>query len=270
MLANLSKQYLGTDYGAERKVGSVNAGDIPQLAEESFPMCQRHANDVLVENHHLKHGARMQFGLFLKGIGLKLEDALLFWRSEFTKSMGADKFEKNYAYNIRHNYGKEGKRTDYTPYSCMKIIMSSAPAAGDAHGCPFRHSDQDTLRVRMHAYKLAPKAITEISQLVAGSHYQLACVKYFEATHNVDNAEFVLSHPNQYYEKSREIRTGEKAAEPGTLPAMMGTSGGGAAAASSTPDSPPKSSVSEATGLSDAELAAMMMDEGTDDVPGAN
>jgi len=49
-----------------------------------------------------------------------LEDALLFWRTEFTKSMGADKFEKTYAYNIRHNYGKEGKRTDYTPYSCMK------------------------------------------------------------------------------------------------------------------------------------------------------
>jgi len=278
MLANLSKQYLGTDYGAERKTGSVNAGDIPQLSEESFPMCQRHANDTLVENHHLKHGARMQYGLFLKGIGLKLEDALLFWRSEFTKSMGADKFEKNYAYNIRHNYGKEGKRTDYTPYSCMKIIMSSAPAAGDAHGCPFRHSDQDTLRLRMHAYKVPPKAITEISQLVQGQHYQLACVKYFEATHDVDNADFVLSHPNQYYEKSREIRTGEKVAEPGTLPAMMGnSSGGGAAAAapmsspmSSAPDSPPKSSVSDVTGLSDAELAAMMMDEGVDDIPGAN
>ena len=146
------------------------------------------------------------------------------------------------------------------------------------HVAKCRHSDQDTLRVRMHAHKLAPKAITEISQLVAGSHYQLACVKYFEATHNVDNAEFVLNHPNQYYEKSREIRTGEKTAEAGTLPAMMGTStttttGGGAAAspaASSAPDSPPKSTVSDVTGLSDAELAAMMMDEGTDDMPAAN
>ena len=92
-----------------------------------------------------------------QGIGMKLEDALLFWRTEFTKAMGADKFEKSYAYNIRHNYGKEGKRTDYTPYSCMKIIMSSAPAAGDAHGCPFRHSDIDTLRMRMHSYKVPPR-----------------------------------------------------------------------------------------------------------------
>ena len=43
-------------------------------------------------------------------------------------------FDKKYSYGIRYNYGKEGKKTDYTPFGCMKIIMNNPPAVGDAHG----------------------------------------------------------------------------------------------------------------------------------------
>jgi len=31
-------------------------------------------------------------------------------------------------------FGKEGKRADYTPYSCMKVILSNPPSQGDYHG----------------------------------------------------------------------------------------------------------------------------------------
>lgn len=52
----------------------------------------RHLHKALRENHHLRHGGRMQYGLFLKGIGLSLEQALQFWRSEFVKGkVDADK-----------------------------------------------------------------------------------------------------------------------------------------------------------------------------------
>lgn len=48
-------------------------------------------HDTLRKEHHLKHFGRQQYSLFLKGIGLSLEDALSFWKNEFTKTMDADK-----------------------------------------------------------------------------------------------------------------------------------------------------------------------------------
>ncbi len=62
-----------------------------KLAVESFPLCMRTMQDALQNKHHLKHGSRLQYGLFLKGIGLTLDEAMLFWRAEFTKAMSADK-----------------------------------------------------------------------------------------------------------------------------------------------------------------------------------
>ena len=58
-----------------------------------------------------------------QGIGLPLEEALRFWRSEFAARVPGDKFDKEYAYNVRHSYGKEGKKANYTPWGCLKIVQ---------------------------------------------------------------------------------------------------------------------------------------------------
>lgn len=48
-------------------------------------MSELHYN--LKTKNHLKNGGRFQYGLFLKGIGLSLQDSLTFWRHYFTKKM---------------------------------------------------------------------------------------------------------------------------------------------------------------------------------------
>ena len=46
--------------------------------------------------------------------------------------------------------------------------------------------------------------MTEIADLAAGGHYNLACQKYFEVTHNRPPGKPLL-HPNAYFAESREI-----------------------------------------------------------------
>ncbi|KAK7400033.1 hypothetical protein VNO78_11232 [Psophocarpus tetragonolobus] len=199
----LSSSYLGPDYSQSRENADISLKDIEQFAKSSFPLCMRHLFDKLKEDHHLKHGGRMQLGLFLKGVGLNLDDALAFWRAEFSKKVGLEKFEKQYAYNIRHNYGKEGKRTDYTPYSCQKII-SSTPGAGDHHGCPYRHFSEENLRAAICGMGVNSRAMEDVIDKVRNRHYQLACTLTFEALHGM-SCDAGINHPNQYFSDSRKI-----------------------------------------------------------------
>ncbi|PIK34610.1 putative DNA primase large subunit-like [Apostichopus japonicus] len=82
-----------------------------------------------------------------------------------------------------------------------------------AKGCPFRHTDIKLLKQRLASYKVPTNGIEQIADLVKGYHYQLACTKYFELTHNLDKDEastLSLQHPNQYFDASREILSGKQ------------------------------------------------------------
>ncbi|CAL5398365.1 unnamed protein product [Camellia sinensis] len=199
----LSTSYLGPDYSQAREFAEISLKDIDQVAKSSFPLCMRHLFEKLREDHHLKHGGRMQLGLFLKSVGLTLDDALAFWKAEFSPKVGAERFDKEYAYGIRHNYGKEGKRMDYTPYSCQKII-SSTPGIGDHHGCPFRHFSEENLRAALGKIGVANHAMEDVIDKVRNRHYQLACTLTFEAVHG-SSCDAGINHPNQYFIDSQKI-----------------------------------------------------------------
>ncbi|PRQ38826.1 putative DNA primase large subunit, eukaryotic/archaeal [Rosa chinensis] len=199
----LSTSYLGPDYSQPKEFAEISLREIDDIAKSSFPMCMRHLFEKLREEHHLKHGGRMQLGLFLKGVGLKLDDALAFWKAEFSRKVGAERFDKEYAYSIRHNYGREGKRTDYTPYSCQKII-SSTPGVGDHHGCPYRHFSEENLTAALSRMGVNSRALGDVMSKVRNKHYQLACTLTFEAVHGT-SCEAGINHPNQYFSDSQMI-----------------------------------------------------------------
>lgn len=208
VVESLSKRYLGPDFG--ETAGSsgdgevVRAAQIPSLAKTSFPLCMALMTERLHADHHLKHGGRQQLGLFLKGIGLPMEEALHFWRQEFAPKTPLDAFNKEYAYNVRHNYGKEGGRKDYTPYSCIKLITTTV-GVGDIHGCPYKTLEAESLRASLQRLRVTGPALEEAVTKARGGHYQLACAAAFAGAHNGCQCDTGINHPNQYYQESRRV-----------------------------------------------------------------
>eukprot|EP01084_Bolivina_argentea_P016531 30924_1 len=203
----------------KNKNTQILAKNINKLSIKHYPLCMQSSIEHLQMDGHLKHGGRMHLGLFLKGIGVSLQESLSYWRNSF-KKIGSDKFNKQYAYNVRHNYGKEGKRVDYTPYSCNKII-GCAPNNGDYHGCPFKIFDNNNLKQYMlsnFGWTISEKECDTIIKLKNDNHYQLCCKHYFAIQHKeiltknwmkVDDVISQWSHPNEYFDNSQELYRGE-------------------------------------------------------------
>jgi DNA primase large subunit len=90
----LAKQYITAQYKSAKIEGAVTKEQLPALSERSMPLCMSTLMNALKSENHLKHGGRMQLGLFLKGIGLALPDALAFWKQSFARRTPPEKFDK--------------------------------------------------------------------------------------------------------------------------------------------------------------------------------
>ena len=217
-LDGLSTQYMGgVDYSQARDADAkISLAELPIVSGRSFPPCMQSMYKKLQETNHLKHTARQQYGLFLKGIGLSCEESMTYWRAEFTKKTPLEKFNKEYAYGVRYNYGLEGKRQDWSPHSCSKII--SAPganaAAGEHHGCPFRNLDETQLRAELQRMSVSSADTTYIVDKARAHHYQVACGKFFETQHKgsalMETDLGGIMHPNQYFEESTKFYSAQQ------------------------------------------------------------
>ena len=185
----------------------VTPANIPKLTKH-MPLCMRNMQNGLKQDKKLRYHGRLQYGLFLKGAGFTLEDSMQFFQRAFS-NMTPEQFQKEYGYNIRHTYGKEGQKKSKSPYSCSGIINSQAPSnAGDHHGCPYKNFDADRLSKMLQSMQIGtPAERSAIVNLQKSKHYNLACLEHFKVMHPqvesmdipVDN---VGNHPNAWFRAS--------------------------------------------------------------------
>ena len=202
----------------------INSSTIDILSSH-FPLCMRNLHMTLRKNSHLKHFGRLQYTLFLKGIGLTMEECLLFWRKSF-KLITDDTFNKEYRYNVRHTYGDVGgdinrRGRGYSPFSCQKILTEHPPGSGESHGCPYRHFSLDNLINMLQATGVNDREVLRgVKEDVEKKRFHIACNRVFEWVHKGEIARVkedktwgiaeldTIVHPNTYFKRSYLLKSG--------------------------------------------------------------
>ncbi|CAK7567974.1 MAG: DNA primase subunit pri2 [Sporothrix epigloea] len=224
ILDHLSKNFVTPDaaYANDDNALSgavINARSIDGLATAHFPLCMHNLHRSLRRDAHLKHFGRLQYTLFLKGIGLSLEECLVFWRQGFHK-VTDDTFNKEYRYNVRHAYGDVGGDTNrrgggYSPFSCQKILTEHPPGPGENHGCPYRHFNVENLTALLQAVGVTDRAVLQgVKEDKEKQKFHMACNRVFEFAHRNEirraKEDGVMTaaqletivHPNEYFKRS--------------------------------------------------------------------
>lgn len=222
LLNNLSNNFANIQYDNYEQDNSL-ASDInyqsitTKAITQHYPLCATHLQQGLINDSHLKYNGRQQLGLFLKGIGLNVDEAIKFWSFQFTKNnnISMEKFNKEYKYNIRHQYGLEGARINYKPWDCNTILSKPKPGKGEYHGCPYRDLSLDSLVNTLQNMGINDQHdLNVVIDDVNKRDYTIACTRVFEYTHRNDttkaNSENLhISHPNLYFDRSRQLERAE-------------------------------------------------------------
>ena len=155
-----------------------------------------------------------------------MDEAYTFWKQEFCKKMDSDKFEKGYGYNIRHMFGKEGKKQDYKPWTCNKVINQITPGPEEFHGCPFKTFSEDNLKQLLSSYGLKNEEMKTIVDKRRENLHQVACLRLFEAVHPNGVTDNVGNHPNGFFNSSVDyIKSVEKNKAKKAIAASQGGAG---------------------------------------------
>jgi len=109
----------------------LTLGNLDEISNY-FPPCMKALHQTLRSKHRLCHRPRIQYTLFLKDVGLPVDDCVQLIRTEYSRPAvqfdqkhkcehSWDKDSRRYTYGTRHLYGLEGARKEYSSHSCFAI-----------------------------------------------------------------------------------------------------------------------------------------------------
>lgn len=159
-----------------------------------LPPCIEGLMAKLKKNRHLKYNDRQTLCLFFKECGVDVEENVKFMRASFSTSK--EVFDKEYLYGIRHNYGLEGRKAQYSCFSCQKII--SFKNDGNSYGCPLskgRENIDEYLNIKNIN-------IPEIEDLLKENNPQKVCTGLLSKIIRKDTK--IVSSPIDFYRECKE------------------------------------------------------------------
>lgn len=184
--------------------GHLTASNL-QVESLKFPPCMKHLHDELRRNHRLSHYARFYYSLFLKECGMKIEEALEYWRNEYSKphlnvSVCSHQWQKDsrkYTYSIKHMYGLEGSRKKYKSPTCNAICGANINANYEG-GCPFKEFDKRKLEQILCS--IIPKSkLEEFLKIAPSLQPRSACRAFLKLTCNEVNNNLTVTNPSDFY-----------------------------------------------------------------------
>ena len=141
---------------------------------------------------------------------MSLEENIKLFSTELAKLPDGNKKSSEYKYYIEHMYGKKGKKTDYTPWSCNKVAEKAIPSGGDIYGCPFKYYSDANLKNTLAQRNLDSHEIEEVIQ-ARKDGFNFGCRKFFQVTHTVEKVRNSIGkHPNGYILASHFAKTKRK------------------------------------------------------------
>lgn len=195
---------LGGELKRAYKMLSRNAS---KVQARPFPPCMRNKFEELSRLAHLRYADRFELNLFLKGVGLTVNETLMFWRKGVFPQGKMKAYQGEHTYAIRHHYGLEGAMKDYTPHNCETLQKDDE---GRQRSCPFVSAgDVETFRKENSAHawyqELSFEGRERVENMVFSGNPCAACEQVFVDAHGGTAIGADFAFPADYFDASMEI-----------------------------------------------------------------